>query len=297
MGISAGSEIIIARIHNVGALALGVIHLHGFLVDMHGHGFVGTGLDGIGLGIAYQFDGGLFNTILLVVVGVRRLHVDLHYVLAGNLADVRYLHRHVVTAIGLLHREVRPLEIGVAQAIAERILHLRGVIVVGLVFIAEHHVFVTGFVITVANVNAFSVNHIASAEALFAVGDAVGTKIGGRRCGSQIISIRVRQVAGRIHRAIEHVGNTCGAGLSERADPQRGINVFAFKIGKFHRILRIEQHHNLIEIVSGHLDHGTLVIIELQIRVAGLQLGGRQILTFAAGTADHHNRRVIVLGE
>ncbi len=295
--IGAGGQVVVARVHDVGAFACGIVRFHRFLIDVNGDGFARSGLQRIGLGIADQFDGGFFDAVRLVIVGVWGLHVQLHDIFAGCLAGVGDFHGYVEAAIGFLHRIIGPCEIGVGQAVSERICNLFGVIIIRAGLIAEHHILVAGLIITVADIDAFGICHVGGGETVCAIDDGIRTEIRGGRGGFQVVGVGVGQVAGRVHRAIERFGHAAGAGLSERTDPHDGIDGIVFQVGELHRILGVEQHHNLVEVVGSHLQHGTFVIVELQVRIAGCQLVGRQILAFAAGTADDYDRRIIIGGE
>ena len=163
----ADGEVVIARIEDVALCAVGVIGRE----EVAGHidrDSLGCTCGHVDFVIAQQLDRGLFDVVLLVVVGVRGLCVQLHRSLA-------------VPVAGIAHRDSRRKGVGVAvvvqfvkvvlivrvgQTVAEGEADLLGVVpAVGRGFganrgigvaLTEDGVLVAGLVVAVADVDAFS---------------------------------------------------------------------------------------------------------------------------------------------
>ncbi len=98
------------------------------------------------------------------------------------------------------------------------------VVVVLLAFVAEHHVFIAGLVVTVAHVDTFRIHHIGIAAIDLGIGNRVVAGVGDGRSAQGIVGVGVGQVAGGVDGAVERLAHCGGTGLSKRADPQNRID-------------------------------------------------------------------------
>ena len=211
MGVFGGGEVIRAFIQDEHAGAEGVIG--GQIVFGHGNGdgFAFAGIQQLGLAIAHQLHGGLFDLVLLVIFGVGLLGVDLHGLLARGVAGIGDVHGQGVSGFlafpALFHLHIGESEGGIAQAVAEGEGNHAAVIEAPGVGGAHHHVFIPGLGVLVAHVDAFLIYHVlaVSGQGLEVVLVSVGVGVGAEvvHHGIQLVvhPPGIRQGAGRIHRA------------------------------------------------------------------------------------------------
>ena len=314
VGAVAGGEVIAALVHDVGFRAVGVIGTHFGLRHGHvgGHGLARGHVD---LGVAHQLHGGLFDAVLLVVSSVGALHVDQHRFPGVPVRGVGHVHGEVEHVAVLLHVQLAVGKIAVIQAIAEGEGHGLGVVVIAYVLVAQHHVLIAGFVVAVADVDAFLIDHIVfvvglgEGQALFrrvGVGGHIGVLHSGR--GGVVVAVGIHQTAGGIDFAAEQIADGADAALAHFAHPQAGVDakVLAAHSGldhiQLHRVGGVQQQHDLLQGTGGfqlsQLAQDVLFLgadgEHVAVRVAGAHHG--QVLAFAANTADDHDGGVAVLG-
>ena len=328
MGVRADGEVVVARVHDEGLGVLAVVAGQQAHVHIHGNGLALAGLQGVGLFVVHQLQGGLFNAVLLVVVGVGCAGVQLHDSLAGHIAGVGGGHGHGSGALvaGDDHAVQGLLKGGVAQAVAEGIDHLvvvapgaigggNGAVGVGVstgrgvgTAVAQHDVRIAGLVVTVAGVDALVLDQVGvDAGALSKVrsvcpGD-VAKVLHGRSQGA-VLDEGIAQVCRGSHGAVQHVGHGVEAVSAGVAHPQDGVNVgVVLQVCDLHGVGSIDQHDDLVEIGLCFLDHGHFFITQAQdVSVHGVHavcqafLAGVVGTALAADTAHHHDGGVAVLG-
>ena len=148
VGIVHQLDLVVAGFQHVAAGPEGVEGGHVLRREGDGHGLGGAGLQQAGLPEARQHHVSLLDAAPGVGGGV----VDLHHVLAGHSAGIRDLHLHGdgAAAVGVALDAL--LKAGVAQAVAEGVLH--GAVVV------DEAVGGRRLIVAVAHVDALGVFHI-----------------------------------------------------------------------------------------------------------------------------------------
>ena len=164
MRVLRGSQVIGAVLKDVGPGAEGVKRGQIVLRHADGDGFARTGLQDLGLAVADELDRGLFDLILAVIVGIGLLRIDLHGLLAGNVAGVGDLDRQLIGGLlalaAALDSEIGEVEGGIAQAVAEGIGHDAVIAEIAGLGRAEHNVLIAGLGILVAEIDALLVDDI-----------------------------------------------------------------------------------------------------------------------------------------
>ena len=225
---------IIARFQHIASRAFAVKGSHILFAEGNGQGFRFARIQQLGFSKARQHYVGFFDTAL----SVRRGVIHLGDVLAGYAPGVFHLHLHdnVPAAV---HEAFDGLgERSVAQPIAEGILH-------GPVIINEA-VRRGGFIVTVAHINTFRIFHIVALQV--AIGEAASIVKG--RSSGQIISIYIRQAAGRVHNAGQHAAHRIEAHRAGAAHPQAGVH--AFNKSQFHGVGGVDEHDDLFILLTFH---------------------------------------------
>ena len=306
MGVVGGGEIVVAGIQNVGARAVGVIAGDIALVDVHGNDLGGAGGQLARLAEADQSDGGLLDTVLLVIVGVGALHVELHGALARDCAGVRDLDSDGVNVqrVVVIDGHIAELEIGVAQAIAEGVGHDVAVGVVACVAVAGDEVLVAGLVVLVAHIDAFLVDHVGlslgghiAALNITLIGN--GGKVPHSGGAVVIIAVGIHQTAGGVDLACQDLGHGVDAGDAHVTDPEGGVDVVLVVLEEIdlQGVGRVDEDDDLFDLtVLLHLgqvgQHVLLVLVQSQ--VVNLAVGKVGTLTANAGQGDDSG--ITVLG-
>ena len=126
MGVLACKELILSLFDFIAleSILVGIIivvgsNLIGIEIDFDRFRFIRFQFTG--LFESDQFDIGLFDA----AIGIRGIHVDFDDILTGNRAIVFDIDRsfklHILAGAGLSDCKVRPLEVGIAKTISERI--------------------------------------------------------------------------------------------------------------------------------------------------------------------------------
>ena len=326
--VGADGEVVVARIHDVGLRAVGVIagqvrHVH---VDGDGLGF--ARFQQAGLLVVHQLDGGLLHAVLTIVLGVRGGGVQLDDGLAGHVARVGHGHGGGggLLVAGHLHRVERLVERGVAQAVAERVHDLVGVVpravrgghgAVGvrigagrglLTTVAHHDVRIPGLVVPVAGIDALGFDEIGvHGRVLGEVGRIrprdVAVVLHGRGHGA-VLGEQVTERAGGVDGAVERIGHAVEAVGARVADPHDRVDVrILLQIGDLHRVDGVDEHDDGVEVGLGLLDQRHLLVGQAQdIAGHGVHAVGQTglarivaVAVLAGRTADHYDGRVVVL--
>ena len=197
MAVRTHSKIIGAFIHDISSCVGIVVGSQGFLRDFNFHGFACSRCKFTRFGKSAEFNSRFFDEIRAVIIRIGRLHINLYNIFACSQAVIRDGNLCGKGILVFGERIITVREIGVAQAVTERILHLCCIIIVPCIAQTEHSVFITCLVIAIADVNAFTVNREGIFGAFFVVGirELAVIKDLGSRCTQSIIGIGIHQPA------------------------------------------------------------------------------------------------------
>ena len=257
MGALGGGQVVVACIENIRSCTVCVIAGKVAAVYLHGHSLAGTGGQHVGLGKAYQSDGGFFNVVFFVIVGVGRLGVNLHDLLAAvGAACVRDFYRHIVGVIRGIVNSVKVAEckIRVGQAVAERVGDLGVVVVACRVARTHDDILVPRLVVAVADINALGVDDVV--HRVFAVGVDlnlvrvtvdVGAKVLHGRGGERVLQERLGQMAAGRDLAGQNLADGRQSRLAHVTNPQAGINAVIGVVQEvqLQSIGTVQQHNDL----------------------------------------------------
>ena len=322
----AHCEVVVALFKDVGALCsvgvfvCGVVAGQILKVELYFDGFGRAGLKNVGLIEIDELNGRFFDVVLLIIVGIRRLGIYLHARFAGDVARVGNIYGDVGKNFvrTLVYREVCDVEIefGVRLTVTETVDNLVGIVPavvgrsvytgrrVGIAIGIDYRIVVSGFVITIADIQAFGFDDVFLRTPS---GNLVGVRPGivahVHHCGSRkiVCGIDVVKAAGRIDVAAEDVGHaqkTVVAGMTYPQDSVDGVVIFEFAY--FDCGVGVYKHYYLIEIVGCELDGVLFVLGEVQrfgafalhsVCKAALDI----VVAFARAPADYNYGRVAVL--
>ena len=217
------------------------------------------------------------------------MQVRLHNVLARGAAGVldRDVQRKAVGCLG--HFVVGPGEIGVAQAVAERIDDLGVVVVIARIALAENGVLIARLIVAIADVDTLGVDDVLVARGHIAVGDGVVAQVGGSGAARRVNRPGVHQMAAGVDRAVQSLAHGISPLLPQRADPQHGVDVIASDLGHVDGVRDVQHKHNFVEATLRHLDQVAFLLGEGEV-VHG------QVDALAAAAADDDDGRVVVFG-
>ena len=304
VGVRAQAHLVVACLEHVGAAfgldALVVVAGHVLIRPAERDLLALAGVEELRLCKVAEHAGALLDAALRVGSGV----VAFHDILAGNGAGVRDrdLHRDVRAIVG----EVGDLliERRVGEAVAERVLHGRGIVDVAILGCR--------LVVAVAHIDAFGVVHIvdvlgaggcvsrACEEGLVRVLDVrvvMGAEVVVARCRGKRVGKGIGRTAGRIHGAGKHLADCIAARGAGGADPERCIDAVRVQEAELHSIRAVEDDNDLREVRLHHREEILLVRRELQVAPASLGSFvvchvGRQVIALAALAGKHDERRV-----
>ena len=276
-------DFIVAGFQHVAACAERVERSHVLGGERNRHNLGFTRLQQLCLTETRQNDVRLFNAAL----GVRRGVVDLHHVLARDAAGVGdlYLHGNRLARAGKGFDAL--FKRGIAEAVAERVLHGR--------IVVDVSVRRCGFVVAIAHIDAFRILHVVAIEV--AVGEAARVPIGGRR--SQIVRIRVDEPAGRVDRTAQHIADRVKADRAGAADPKHRVNA-VLNEAELHRVGGVDQHDCLcVALRFDERDQVFLVLRQFEVVPSVVRRGVarrvhilRKIAALAADAGQDDDRRV-----
>ena len=231
MAVGTDSEVVGTGVYNVCLGTVGIISAEGFFRNLNAYSFVCSRGNVSGFYKSAEFDGRLFNEICTVIIRVGGLHVDFDDILSSFITDVvdRYLH---CEGIGIFCQRIIGIgKVGVAEAVTEGILHLLGIVIFACfrigVALPEDGVFITGFVITVTDVDVLSVNGEGVFRALFILGVREFTIVKnlGSRSAERVKSIGVDQAARGVDLTGQCLGDRADTFLSGITDPEAGLYI------------------------------------------------------------------------
>ena len=306
VGIGGGGEVVVTGVEDVGAGAVGVVGSDVALVDGHGQRLGSARLDAAGLAEADQRNGRLLHTVFLVVVGVGALDIDLHGLFARHITGVGDLDGDGVGVIGGIVADVHIADskVGVAHAVAEGVCHDIAVGVVACVAVIGDEVLVAGFVVLVAYIDAFLVDHvglclggnIAALNVAFVDSGGEVPHSGGAEV---VVAVGIDQAAGGVDLAGQDLGHGVDAGDAHVTDPQRGVDVVLVVLEEIdlQGVGGVDQQDGLFDgavllHLGNVLQHRLLVLVKRQI----VDLAVGKVSTLAADAGQGHDSGIAVLG-
>ena len=257
--------------------------------------------------IAYKLHRRLFYSFIYVVFGVRLLQINLHALLARNVAQVGYRNGNLVIVAFFRNRVTAVSKSSVTRAVSERIFYFRTVIPVTVprnrtlirygVSAAYYRVFISRLVVAVAHVYAFLICNVCVVMFGCAVVNRAAVSIFeiavvyARGRGICVVSPGIHDFTRRIHVPPKHVAHRFGSGIAAVTRPQTGVNGILFEFLHIHRVGKQQHHDNLL-----HVARRSRVAQPLQ---NGLFFGGEielilYVLAFAFVSAYDVDSRVAV---
>ena len=288
MGVGGSRQVVVPRLQNVGARAVGVKDLHGTLVHINLDGLAFAGLQNIRLGKADQLHRRFFNAVGTVIFRIRVLQIRLHNLLARSLSGVRDgdIQRKAVRRFG--HLVIRPAEVRIAQAVAEGVHHLCIVVKITRVALCQNGILVAGLIVAVANIDALGVDNILVTGKHIAVCDGVVAQIRSGRGRGCVSRPGVHQVAAGVHCAVQCLADGIGTLLPQCAHPQHSVNVVSAEFRHIDGVSHVQKQNHLVKALGCHLNQVALLLREGEVLC-------RQIHAFTAAAANHHDCSIIVL--
>ena len=239
VGIRGNGEIVVTGIHDIGLCQIAVVTGQVILADFNSK-VLRFPCRNFLLVKAAQLHRRLFYPVVNVILGVGRLEINLHGVLAIHLTGVGHIHLGKDGASLVGNLKIRIIKGGIAQAAAKGEGHQLVIIIVPCIPPPQHIVLVPGLEVAVAHIDALLIDDII----LIALVDAgssvilgcrqpqfrrIGIGIGivvlhGR--GSMVILLEgVHNPTGRVHLACQDVRHRRDTVESQIAHPQQGIDV------------------------------------------------------------------------
>ena len=284
VGIIANRQIVASLGENVAARSIiggGVVAGKQILVNGNSDGFGSAGSQQTGLAIAHNGNGGFFNLVLRLISAIGGLGVQLHHALTGNVTGVGDGHRGGDLVVFHLYAVQLLLEGGIAQTIAEGVLHFIGIVPgagtgqsahgAGSAALVHHAVGVTGFVVAVADVNVFRLEGDVFGALVRADGAVDFVNIGKlRRLRTGVDHGRSRQgagcvgvhnLAGGIDHALQNLGHAGEALVSGIANEQNGIGI-VLDFMNLHLIRAVQQDDYLVKVGTHQLQQIPLVFVQ-----------------------------------
>ncbi len=321
MGVRADSKVVIPGVEDIGLRLIGVIACQIVLADRDRKVFRRARGDLLFVEAA-ELHRGLFHPVQAVILGIRRLEVDLHRVLAVNSGVVFHVDTYRQALARILDGKIRVDKIGVAEAVTEGKGDLRAVVKLTRVALTEHIVLVARLKIPVADIDPLLIDDVIQV-AFVDTGRCVvlrGSKpVGLRVCvregvvvchgGRSMVVLEkgIHNPAGGIDLARQDISHRGDAIHAQISDPEHGVKVVIVDEIQLQRAGGVEQHHDLLEdaLFLERLqvfEKLPLLPAELQIvsvrhvRRKALQPGG-QIRALAGGTGEDDDGAVAEVGE
>ena len=325
VGVVSNGQVVGAFGDDVHAGVQRVVSGQEVLGHFDSHDLALAGLQQLGLAVANELDGGLFDLPLLVVLGVGLLGVDLHGLLAGGLAGVGDLHGHGVGRVGAIlsgglvslggdhhdflgdlvflgNGQVRHLEGGVAQAVAEGIANHVLIGELAGVGGAQDDVLIAGLGVLVAQVDAFLVHNVlvvtVAHVVLVGAGIGVGAEVVLHGVEHVIDPPGIRQRTGGGDSAGDHVAHGPQTGLADGAHPQGGVNGVILVLQEVHGdgVGAVDDDGDggdvaLVLQFSQAFQDGLLFFVQLEVVVVQhvVEVVAGHVVAFAADTANHED--------
>ena len=265
MGIAPEGDGVVPRLQHVTARALGVIGGHVLSFEGDGQGLGLAGLQQAGLIVCRQVGAGLLNA----AVGVGGPAVDLHHVLARNRAGIGDSDVKGDGTILFRNGAHLLLEGGVAQAVAEGVLHH--------VVIVEQALLGGGLIELVAHIDALHVVDEKGSPAgsrsllilhkklvhVFILEEVAGVPHAGGV--GQVVQEGVHRPAGGIHRAGEDIAQGIETGLAGAGAPQHAPDLgIVLHKAQLHGVGPVIHQRHVVEVFRHQLDHVPLALGEAE---------------------------------
>ena len=310
MAVGTGSDHILALLQHIGLVDQIVVGSHILNGEGHGQGLGSAGLQSLGLAELDQIGGCLFNAAL----GVGRIEVDAHDILAGHIAGVGDGDFHGQIAVLFLQLAHLVGEGGVAQAVAEGILDdlvivkaFHADVVGGLVELVAHvdtvHIVDEGGGVGLGTTGVHAVNGHIQQIGVVDLGSVVPPG-----CLGHVIQEGVGSVAGGVDLAAEDLAQSVEAHVAGAGAPDCGLDLLIFfHEAHFDGVCAVVQNDDLVEVLAHQLDHVLFGLGQLQIVLTGFEIQifvgvvvesnlayvhGQVIVTLACGTGQNNHSHV-----
>ena len=302
VGIAVDADDVIALFQHIAALAVCIVRGHIFRLEGDLNIFRSTCGDLAGLCKADQVCRGFFNA----AIGIRRVVVNFHNILAGHAAGVGDRHINRDGAIALGNAVQRLGKAGVGQAVAEGVNNRLVVI--------DQALCRSGLIELVANVDIFNVVDKSGGnlgtkgiclELVHVVIQHVAEVVPGRG-GGQVIHKGINGAAGGVHIAAQHGAQGVEAALAGACAPDHALDLAVIlDPAKFHGVCAVVNNNNIVKVLADEIYHVLFRLGKLQVMLArlkvivavagiignGAHIGG-QVSAFAANAGDHDHCRV-----
>ena len=263
VGVGVDGDGVVAGLQHVSAGTVGVIGSHILHVEGNGQSLGSAGLQHVGLVEGDEVGAGLLNA----AVGVGGIVVDLDHVLAGHIAGVGDGDVEGDGAVALRDGAHLLGEGGVAQAVAEGILH-GGVVI-------DEALGSGGLIELVTNIDALHVvdeggNRAVHGELVHVVIEhaAEVVPVGGL---GQVVDIGVHHLGGGVHLAGEDLAQGVEAGLTGAGHDQSALDgVILVQPAQLHGVGGVDDHDDVVKLAGDALHHSDLAVAQLQVVLAGI---------------------------
>ena len=288
-------KIVVACLEDVGSHIVRVVGLELVIVNNNGVVLALTGLKNVGLGVTNKLYRGLFNIILLVILGIGLLEIDLNGCLTCHKTCVGNGNRYVIIAVLFLHSHIGVLEGGVGDTVAEGVLNLLLIAPAacrvnracsrGCVAKSENAVLVTGLVVTVAYVDTLLVNDVlvvvgVSIEVICRKAACTGKLkcacVNSGRSRVILIYVGINKSARGVYLTREHVVKSAEGCVTAHTCPNASIDVIVINGLHLHSSACVKNKNKLLE--GGTLQCGecrkgiSLVLCKVEVVVVNVAL-------------------------
>ena len=266
MGIAVDGDHIVPGFQHIGFGAAVVIGSHILHVEGDGHIFRRAGFQDLGLGQADQVGGSFLNA----AVGIGRVVIDFHNILAGHIAGIGDGGADGDDAVGLGDAVQGLAEAGVAQAVTKGILH--DIVVVDQAFGGG------SLIELVADVDAFDIVDEGGQgpihRKLIHVGVLEQADVVVGRGGGQVIDKGVGGLGGGVDSAGDDVAQAVEAGLAGAGTPQHTFDLgVVLHKAQLHGGRAVVDQGDVVKVLADHLHHGFFLVGQVQVGIALIPVG------------------------
>ena len=319
MSITAHSEVVVTCIQNVGLGLHVIVGSQIFLIHSNGKMLCCASCDHL-LIEATDLNSSLFHQIVDVILGVRRLEVDLNSMLSVNITYIFDIHIDLNGLALIFNGEVGILKFGVAQTITKGERNIIIVDIFACVALIQDIVLITGLKVAVTNIDAFGIDQIirvtlantgisiilcSGSVVIGCIGILVCTKVLHCRRGMVVLQESIHNTAGGVDVTDQNISDCVDAGHTHVADPQDCIDAVVVNKVQLQRIGGVKQHNDLFEgtlllqllQILEHLDFflaKALVITVSHVLFQFRKTAG-QVSTFTTGTGQHNKGHIAVV--
>ena len=311
-------KIVIAGVHNIGLCCFVVIACEIFFrcADFYCFGFSRFQL--FCFLKTDQLDRSFFHIVFFIIIRVRSLCIKLYHIFSCHIACVGDFNRkcHGISGIIKVFDILLKTCIGktITKSVGNLLVIIPGTVITGCacfgirIALFQYGILISCLIIFISCVNAFALYHIVGTTVvrsteifLCCVCESIASEIGHSRGRYGAYCISIRQMSGRTYFTGKNRGNTLKSYRSRLTDPENTVDVFIlFQFLDLHRVIRVDQNDNFVEVLLCFVDHVTLYILQSQCQMCSVAIlyivcTGSEIICLTALTSDHNNRRIIVI--